>query len=246
MFGRHRAMIAVVTTAVVVLGVGQGASAPLQPKSPAASPTPTGPSPARGSTVLASAADAFGGMSDSSEFPQISGDGNWAVFDSFSYGCPSDCTYQPPDPLTANSDEDRVFARNLDPTAASQHRTVQVSLGNSTAATEPVGTIVAPDGTDPNSYSDQASISSDGRYVSFLTGRPTSPRSTTDPASRSSSATVIPTRTATTTRLFRPRTQAPRRMRRRATTGAARSSLRQAVPERSTSRTHRGCRRTGR
>ena len=174
MFGRRRAMVAVLATAAVVVTLGQAGSLPLGLSSaaPAAAADPTGPTPARGSTTQASVSDAGGPLIDSSQEPQISGDGNWELFTTDSYAC-GGCTnpvYDQPDPLgDPNSDVFRVFVRNMDPNAPALHRTIEVSVGNSDLSGKSVGDIITPNGEDPDSYTQQGSISADGRFVSFLT-----------------------------------------------------------------------------
>src|SRR4051812_22330902 len=98
---------AVLTAAAVVLTLGQGGSFPLGLSSaPAAAADPTGPTPARGTTVIASVSDNSGGpLIDWSDEPAISGDGNWAVFTTDSSQC-AECfglQYEDPDPLDPES-----------------------------------------------------------------------------------------------------------------------------------------------
>jgi hypothetical protein len=172
-FGRRRAIIAVLATAFAVLALGQ--PIPRGGALQAAALFVSNPPPSRGYTVMASVGDDGGPLVDWSDEPQISGDGKWQVFTTDSSACAGcfsgSVDYPDPDPLDPDSGVRRVFVRNLDPNAPQFHRTVQVSIGNSTLP-DPnvaVGTIMTPDGTDPDNYSELGSISADGRYVSFIT-----------------------------------------------------------------------------
>jgi hypothetical protein len=96
----------------------------------------------------------------------ISGNGRWQVFVSDS----NLAGHSPVDP--ANTGRSNIFVRDL---ADPQH-TVQISLhtaatvnGNSSVAFRPVAVNSHPTGASPNSDSFEPSISSDGRFVSFMT-----------------------------------------------------------------------------
>jgi hypothetical protein len=170
-FGRRRAIVAVLATAAAVAALGPAQDRPATPRVSLADFI-TNPPPAQGSTVLASVSDAGGPLIDSSAEPQISGDGKWELFTTDSYACGgcSSPEYDQPDPLgDPNADVFRVFARNMDPNAPALHRTIEVSVGNSDLSGKSIGDIITPNGEDPDSYTQQGSISTDGRYVSFLT-----------------------------------------------------------------------------
>src|SRR4051794_34116165 len=146
--GGRRGLVAVLAAGSVVLGAAQASGIVIVP--PVAGPSQqslalSGPTPSSpGTTDLASSTSASqtpgGGFA-----PQISGDGKWVVFGSIA-------DLQPGNP-SAKATQQNVFVRNLATGA-----TVQLSrAAGGGVPQQPTGGSFLPD------------ISSNGRYVTFLT-----------------------------------------------------------------------------
>lgn len=121
---------------------------------------------AKGDTTRTSVRDNGAQSATGGDESMISGDGRWQVFESGS----NLAGHTPIDP--SNAGLSNIFVRDL----ADPQRTLQISLhtnvSSTTAASDPVRTVRVkghPTGASPDGASFEPSISSNGRFVSFMT-----------------------------------------------------------------------------